>query len=463
MPDAKAVQHERFRFAGLRALLDRAAELGVPLPCCDDVGVLLEPLQLGRFRVPNRLVIHPMEGCDAEAQGAPGTLTFRRYERFARGGAGLIWFEATAVTGDGRSGPRQLHLCDDTVPSFERLVKQTRLAADERFGTGHRPLLVLQLTHSGRYSRPDGIPQPVIAQHNPVLDAGAGVPPKNRVVSDESLDRLQDEFAKAAGLAAAAGFDGVDIKACHGYLVSELLAAHARPASKYGGSFENRARFLLDVVGRIGQEYPQLLVTTRINAWDGVAAPYGFGGGLDKAGEDGLGEAVELLKRLHALGCPMVNVSIGNPYQYPHLGRPYDSPIAGGGKPPEHPLVGVARLLALTGRLQQAVPSLPLVGTGYSWLRQFFPPIAAGAVRTGLAGLVGVGRLAFAYPDFARDLAQRGELDPDKVCITCSACSQIMRDGGRSGCVVRDPDTYAAEHKAGRQRARQRSRPDRRT
>ena len=455
MPDAQVSKHERFKFADLEALFARAAELGVTLPRSDDIGVLLEPLPLDRFRTPNRLVIHPMEGCDAEAEGAPGELTFRRYERYARGGAGLIWLEATAVTTDGRSGPQQLSLRDDTVSTFERLAGQVRRVAAEEFGVDHRPLLILQLTHSGRYARPGGSPRPVIAQHNPILAAGSGVSPDHPVVTDAELDRLQDAFVEAARLAAAAGFDGVDVKACHGYLVSELLAAHVRPNSKYGGSFENRTRFLLDVIRRIQQELPQLIVTTRVNAWDGLPAPYGFGGGPGARGEDDLSEAVELLRSLHGLGCTLVNVSIGNPYHHPYLGRPYDSPIAGGGVPPEHPLVGVARLVEMTARLQQAVPALPLVGTGYSWLRQFFPPIAAGAILAGAAGLIGVGRLAFAYPDFARDLVKHGRLNPDKVCIACSGCSQIMRDGGRSGCIVRDRDLYAAEHKAGRRRARQ--------
>ena len=463
MPNSRAGKHERFNFADIGALLDQVAEFGITLPCSDDIGVLLEPLQLDRFRVPNRLVIHPMEGCDAEANGAPGQLTFRRYERFAGGGAGLIWFEATAVTADGRSGPRQLHLCDDTVSTFRQLVKQARRTAAEGFSADHRPLLVLQLTHSGRYARPHASARPVIAQHNPILDAGSSVPPDHPVVTDVELDRLQDAFVKAAGLAAAAGFDGVDVKACHGYLVSELLAAHARPNSKYGGSFENRTRFLLDVIRRIQRELPQLLVTTRMNVWDGLPAPYGFGSSPDDDIEDDFREAIELLKTLQTLGCPMVNVSIGNPYHQPHLGRPHDSPVAGGGAPPEHPLIGVARLIGVTARLQQAVPALPLVGTGYSWLRQFFPPIAAGVILAGSAGLIGVGRLAFAYPDFAKDLAEHGSLNPDKVCITCSGCSQIMRDGGRSGCIVRDPAPYAAEHKAARQRARLKNRQHKRT
>ena len=74
-------------------------------------------------------------------------------------------------------------------------------------------------------------------------------------------------------------------------------------------------------------------------------------------------------------------------------------------------------------------------------------------MRNGWVSLVGAGRMAFAYPDFARDLPERGRLDPEKVCVACSACTQIMRDGGRTGCVPRDAEVYEPIYKAGRAEA----------
>ena len=388
-----------------------------------------------------------MEGCDAEPDGAPGPLTLRRYQRYAAGGSGLIWYEATAVTQEGRANPRQLWITAANVGAFRTLVNETRAAARDCWGTAHDPLRILQLTHSGRYARPDGRPRPVIAQHNPILDPRLGIGPDYPLVTDAELNRLQDAFVSAAELAAAAGFDGVDIKACHGYLVSELLGAFTRPHSRYGGPFENRAAFCWRSCNASGQ-VPAVFVTSRFNAHDGLPHPHGFGND-----EEALTEACELARRLRALACPVLNVSLGNPYYNPHFGRPYDSPIAWAATPDEHPLAGVARLLQAAATVQRAVPDVPVIGAGYSWLRHLFPHVAAAVVSAGNAALVGLGRMALAYPDFVKDLAQNGALDPKKTCTACSGCSQIMRDGGRAGCRVRDPEIYAKEYREGRARA----------
>ncbi|HNQ22862.1 MAG TPA: hypothetical protein PKK06_07195 [Phycisphaerae bacterium] len=446
-------RHERFQLGSHADLTCCADRLGVAIPFSEDIQILFSPLDVAGYRLPNRFVVQPMEGCDADPDGAPGQLTFRRYQRFAAGGSGLIWFEATAVIAEGRANPRQLGLTPANVGAFRRLVEETRAAAAEK----QELLLVLQLTHSGRYARPEGTPRPVIAQHNPLLDARMGLDPDHPLISDAELDQLQEAFVGAAKLAAGAGFDGVDIKACHGYLVSELLAAFGRTDSRYGGPFENRAGFLLDVVGRIRAEVPGLLVTSRLGVHDGLPYPYGFGADVET-----LAEPVEVAERLRALGCPVLNVSLGNPYYNPHVGRPYDSPVAGAAAPDEHPLVGVARLLHAAAVIQRAVPDVPVVGSGYSWLRQLFPHVAAGAIAAGDAALVGLGRLALAYPDWVRDLAANGALAPDKVCTTCSGCSQIMRDGGRAGCRVRDSGIYAKEYRQGRAQAAGRKKQDKR-
>lgn len=449
--------HETFKFASAAELLDKARSLHVDLPFADDLSPLWRPITVAGCCVPNRLAIQPMEGCDADEAGAPSELTVRRYQRFAAGGSGLIWFEATTVLAEARSNPRQLCLSAANVGSFARLVEATRRAASEGTEAAHSPLCILQLTHPGRYSRRDGRPRPIIAQHNAVLDPRLGLAPDDPLIADAELDRLQEVFVQAAELASQAGFDGVDVKACHGYLVSELLASHTRDG-KYGGAFENRARFLLETVQRIRERLPEFVVTSRISAHDGLPHPYGFGGdpGDADSGSGAFEEAGALASRLEKLGCPLLNVSIGNPYYRPHLGRPFDKPTVGQGRPDEHPLVGIARLLRITGALQQAVPGLPMVGTGYSWLRQYFPHVGAAIVRDARAAFIGIGRMAFAYPNCVRDLARHGKLDPAKACVACSGCTQIMRDGGRTGCVVRDQDAYAAEYRRARRQVRAR-------
>jgi len=433
--------HRRFLYRGPEDLQRDIEALGLSIPWSDDFSPLLEPVRVGDRTLPNRLAVHPMEGFDARLDGGPGERAFRRYRRFASGGSGLVWFEATAVMEEARSNPHQLWIHSGNVGDFEALVSKARGAASEAMGSSHKPLFVLQLTHSGRWSRPGEVRKPVIAHHNEMLDGMVGIHPNDEVIADEELGRIQDVFLEAARFAGAAGFDGVDVKACHGYLISELLAAHTREG-RYGGPLDNRARFLLETVEKIRTAAPGLMVTSRINVFDGLPHPYGFGVSREDADVWDLTEPRAVLSHLQDLGCPMVNVTLGVPYCRPHLGRPFNRSVPGSPSAPEHPLVGIARFQEVTGELQRAVTDLPIVGTGYSWLRQFFPHVGAGAVHEGGVSIVGLGRMAFAYPDFAKDLVDRGYLDGKKVCVGCSGCTQLMKAGMESGCVVRDGDLY---------------------
>jgi 2,4-dienoyl-CoA reductase-like NADH-dependent reductase (Old Yellow Enzyme family) len=439
--------HARFHYASLDALQADCARLGVTLPASDDLSILATPCAFGSATLPNRLVVQPMEGCDGEADGRPGPLTIRRYERFAGGGAGLLWVEACAVVPEGRANPRQLWITRDNLDAYKALVEMMRTVAKRAMGPDFEPIFVLQLTHSGRYSKPAGVPAPLIAHRSPI-DAVSHVDDSTPIVTDDYLDHLQDAYVAAALLAQEAGFHGVDLKACHRYLVSELLASHTRDG-RYGGSYEHRTRFLREITGKVRAAAPGLVVTTRMNLYDALAMPYGWGMAAEGTGYD-LADPLRLIGELAALGMPGLNTTVGNPYYNPHVNRPYDKPIAGRTVPEEHPLESLTRFLAITRTAQQAYPHLPMVGSGYSWLRQFFPQVAAGAVAQGWASLVGGGRLAFAYPDFPRDILRTGALDPKKVCIACSNCTQIMRDGGMAGCTVRDAAVYGPIYKAGR-------------
>lgn len=426
---------QQFRF-NYKTLEDFTADLErfkLELPISEDLSLLKAPVTVGGKKIPNRLGIQPMEGCDALADGSPGELTFRRYLRFARGGSGLIWFEATAASEAGRGKPTQLYLHEGNVDSFAKLVDQTRQAGLE--ASGEVPYLVLQLTHAGRYG--DG---KVIAVHEPELDRRAGVDPQKPVITDEELQALEDDFVAAARLAKQAGFDAVDIKACHRYLISELLGAHNRPGN-YGGSYENRTRWLKNVIGKIRNAGIDIDITTRLNAYDAIAYPYGWGS--DSTGGIDLAEPKRLVQELVSLGLSMINITIATPYLTPHISRPYDQPGRNGYPQPEHPLVGVARILNVAKEIQLTVPDCVIVGTGFSWLRQFAPYVAAGMIKEGWASICGFGRGGFAYPDFAKDIFTTGAMSPRKVCISCSKCSELKGAAWLTGCVVRDSEVYA--------------------
>jgi 2,4-dienoyl-CoA reductase (NADPH2) len=423
--------HQRFCFTNREELEAKIASLGLDLPLDADLAPLGKRITIGSREAPNSLAIHPLECRDSTPEGSPSELTFRRYQRFAEGGAGQIWFEATSFTPEGRSNQRQLLLSERTLPDFKKLCADT-----QAHGAGRPPMTVLELTLSGRYAAN----RPMIAVHDDILDPASGVPADYPLITDGELEALEDRYVDAAGLAAQAGFDAVDVKACHGYLMAELLGARQRPG-QYGGSFENRTRFFLNVVDKIQARLgSSIVVTTRLNACEGIPG----GWGMDASGEPraDLNEPMRLVRMLYERGVRLVNISAGNPYINPHIGRPFDRPMDGARLPQEHPLEGVARLVEQVRQIQQVVPGMVVVGTGYSWLRQYLGYSAAANIRRGWVSAVGVGREALAYPEFARDLLEKGALDPRKTCVTCSLCSQLMRAGGPTGCVIMDREIY---------------------
>ena len=402
---------------------------------------LARPASVGGFHVGNSIAIHPMEGCDSEPDGAPGDLTRRRYERFGRSGAKLLWFEATAVREDGRANARQLWIHSGTINSIRAMLERTREIHREHFGTTDDLFEVLQLTHSGRYS----FPRRSIAYHNPYVDAKTGVPPDYLVVSDDDLERWEDDYVAAARLAYEAGFRAVDLKATHGYLISELLGAKTRPG-RYGGPLENRLRLLGNIIGKIRAALGRkMLVCVRLGCYEGVPyyadpatnigvscryeLPYNYGFGVDPMDplREDLTEVKQAIARLAEWGVVLLNISAGTPYFNPHVIRPFEKPDDGNYDSPEHPLLGVDRHFRIAGELQAAFPDLPMIGSGYSWLQKYAVNAGAKNIETGRITFFGAGRNTLANPEFAREVLEHGELDERKVCKTLTFCTFLMR------------------------------------
>ena len=418
----------------VRADLDR---LGLDLPLSEDTSVLARGFDVkgDAIRFKNAVAIHPMEGFDSAPDGGPSELTTRRYMRFADSDAGLYWFEAVAISNESRSNDRQLWINESNVGSFKKLIS----AIHEK--TNGAPV-ICQLTHSGRFSRPENKPAPIISYHNPVLNKPFYIPADHKVVTDEYLDSLVYQYVRAAKLAEEAGFDGVDIKACHRYLMSELLSAYTREG-RYGGSYENRTRLYREVIAAVKSEV-KIAVATRLGVHDGIGHPYGFGDDTEDSSKFDPTEALRLIGDIHSLGINLINVTMGTPYYNPHVNRPY---CKGGYEPPEHPLVGIARMINGAALLQKAFPFITFIGTGYTFLRQFAPYLAAGAVGSGMISAAGFGRMAFAYDGFAKDLIAN-DMKPNKCCLTCGKCTELMRAFTTTGCPVRDSEVYAPIYKS---------------
>ncbi len=416
--------------------MEKAFSIGLELPFDEDISPLFYPALLNGFNIPNRFVVQPMEGYDSEFDGSPSDLTRRRYIRYAKGNSGIIWYEAVAVSPDGRSNPKQLWINNNNINKFAVLNEQVRKSAalDEI-----SPLLVVQLTHSGRYSKPEGKSKPMVAALNSILDKETPY-----ILSDDNLKKIQDQYLVAAKSAFKAGFDAIDLKACHGYLIIELLAARSRQNSIYGGEeYSKRFRFLLETVDRIKSEVPGIIVTTRLN----ISDLYEGGFGVDKFGAIDYAEPLLLIEELKSRGIKLINISMGSPYYNSYVTRPYDNPLPGQKVPEEHPLAGVMKMINGTSFFQKKFPEIYFVGSAYSYLRQFIPNVGAAVIKNGGASFIGLGRSSFAYPSLPQDLIKAGKADTSKVCITCSGCTRLIRNLRPGGCVIRDREIYGNELK----------------
>ena len=441
---------EPFTYKSLEVLKKKIDELQLEIPISLNVDILKERVKINdEIMAPNRLAIQPMEGFDANKDGSPGKLTNRRYIRYAEGGAGLIWFEATSISENCRSNSHQLMLTIKNINKFKVFVSIVREKCNDTLrslGFEDECILILQLNHSGRYSKIKGKKHPIRAFGNFELDSALGFSKKEGcIISDDELNTVEDLWIKKAELAEEVGFDGVDIKACHGYLISELLASRNRRNSIYGGyPLGNRSKLFLNIIKKLIKKTNDFIITSRLGIYDGMPYPNGFGteekeNQIFPAPFD-LSEPLELIKNLYKLGVRMINISAGNPHYKPQLTRPYDTPIRGAQKPDEHPLYSVNRMIKLTSMIKDRIPEdMIIIGSGYSYLRQYAGNVGAGLIQNNLVDICGFGRMSIANPNFPKQIFQNGVIDKQKVCVTCSKCSELMRSGNKTGCVVRDP------------------------
>lgn len=447
-----------------RTLADFAAHVRTIEPAwrlAGDGGVrapLAQPIEVHGRTLQNRFACHPMEGWDGTEFGQPSELTLHRWRNFGRSGAALVWGgEAFAVQRDGRANARQLYFepTADVAGGLARLLAELREGAAE-VGAAQQ-FVGLQLTHSGSFARPDGQPAPLVAAVHPVLARKYAYLTHAPVLTDGELEGLGENFVRAAVLAHRVGFDFVDVKCCHGYLLHELLGAHGRHGS-YGGNFAGRTRLFERIVAGIRSACPGLAIGVRVSLADTVPyerdpdtgigrpmtteLPYAHGFGVD-AGDPtrfDLAEPLAFLHRLRELDIKLVNVTLGSPYYNPHLQRPAAYPPSDGYQPPDDPLRFVWQHLEVVRAAKAAVPELLLVGTGYTYLQEWLGHAAAHEVGAGHVDFVGLGRMLLSYPEMPSDLLAGRPIKQKRLCRTFSDCTTAPRNGLVSGCYPLDPN-----------------------
>lgn len=427
---------------------------------------LTRPLPFKGRTIGNRWAVHPMEGWDGTTTGGVTGPMIRRWQRFGESGAKLIWGgEAMAVRPDGRANPNQLIINETNQAGIARLREALLQAHRTHYGRTDDLLIGFQLTHSGRFCRPNDKQrwESRIAYRHPILDKKFNLTGDGQILTDADLAGLVRDYAAAAKVAANIGADFVDIKHCHGYLLHEFLSAHTRPGP-YGGTFENRTRLFCEIVAAVRAAAPGLEIGVRLSAFDFVpfkpnpalaepgrlgpgmpedfshCLPYRYAFGVNQANpvEYDLTETVRFLQLLESLGIQLVNLSAGSPYYNPHIQRPAIYPPSDGYQPPEDPLVGVARQINVVKQLKAQFPRLILVGTGYSYLQEYLPLVAEYYVRNGHVDSVGIGRAVLSYPTMLAHATTLGKLETRYVCRTFSDCTTAPRNGLRSGCYPLD-------------------------
>ena len=454
---------------GVTGFRNYVSSLGLDMPCDDIVAhgpssPLAAPVTVDGMKIGHRLAVHPMEGWDCERDGRPSENTKRRWRRFGLSGAKLVWGgEACAVRPDGRANPKQLIMTEQSMGDIAAMRESVIAAHKEATGGEEDVVIGLQLTHSGRFCKPNDNTrfESMIAYRHPLLDRKFGVPADRKPMTDDEIKRLIEDFVVAAKRAQKTGFDFVDIKHCHGYLAHEFLSAVDREGA-YGGSLENRTRFLREVVEGIRAEAPGLKMGVRLSAIDSVpfkpdparSAPgalgpgipeehaipyrYAFGANKDNPLEYDLTETKALFEIMRGLGIRFVNVTAASPYYNPHLIRPALYPPSDGYHPPEDPFVGVMRQLEVVRELKKAFPDFCLMGSGYTYLQEFFPNVAQAVVSRGWVDLVGLGRMVLAYPELPLDILQGRAPNKKRYCRTFSDCTTAPRNGIVSGCYPLD-------------------------
>lgn len=405
---------------------------GLYIPYSENFSFLAKEHKVGNFTVPNRIVYQPMEGQDADEYGNPTDITYDRYRALAKGGAGIIWVEAVSVVYEGRSNLHQLLITDKNVNLFAKLVTEIKKTCLEE--NGYEPIVIIQLNHSGRHSKPDGIPAPMIAHHIPEREDP--ILSEDRIVSDEYLTELKSKFIECALLSEKAGFDGIDIKCCHGYLYSELLSSYDRDGI-YGGDYKGRTALLVETVKEVRAVLnPGTILASRLNVYDGYRFKHSFATDPDDSEKYDLTESKKLVGELRPY-IDLLNITVGSPYYNSDVSRPYRPGVD---VPPTNALRAEVRMFEAAREIHLAYPDLPCVNTGISGLCEKSPYAAAGMIEEDYTTFVGFGRMSFAYPGMAVDILNDC-FDDKKCCVACSGCSTLKKNGLLSGCIIRN-DMY---------------------
>jgi 2,4-dienoyl-CoA reductase-like NADH-dependent reductase (Old Yellow Enzyme family) len=352
---------------------------------------VLSKFKIGPVTLRNRVVFPAWQLNYANTDGSVSAKLMKFYTDLAKGGCGLIFTGAAVVTADGIPFDRVMHVDSDAyIPGLEKLftsIKEQGAAAG------------IQIVHYGRQSSssfskgelraPSAIPCPVMSQYDPEY--------KVREMTGEDIDEIREAFIAAALRAAKAGVDVIEVHACHGYLLNEFLSPYSnKRTDAYGGSVENRARLIVEILEGIRESlksYTNVAVCLRVSGDEFV------NGGLKP------GDFEEIVPMFEKAGMQMLNVAAG---VYESMERIV---------PPKK--LGIAPHVDIAAQIKQFT-SVPVCAVGSIIDRGL--GVAESIVAEGKADLCAMGRAQMADPEFVKKSAEARESEI-RLCIHDNACT----------------------------------------
>jgi len=359
-----------------------------------------------------------MESNDAENGGQPSERAVKRYIELAKGNWGGVSIEATSITESSLARINGLIIKEKNLDSFKRLVEDFRKHND-------KACLLLQITHSGERSGPFSEKVTLTPGDRARLSGGS----QNqgaRYLSTDEIEKIKDSFIQGAMLAEEAGVDGIDLKLCHGYFGAEMLRPSNTRDDKWGGSFENRTRFLSEVAGGIksGLRSQEFIVGSRFSMYEGIRGGCGTTD-PDEIIED-LSEMLDVIRTMDSLGMDYINVSAGIPAQTGSITRPTEI-----SKPLVLHQLRYARAAKDLARNEKL--SLKVIGSAYSTYKEDVIAVMEEMLEKDYVDTCGFGRQTFADPLTPKKIAAGEKVS---WCVLCSGCAKLMIAQVNDGCIV---------------------------
>lgn len=382
--------------------------------------ILRTPISIGNRTSQNRFFIQAMECSDADAEGNPTDLTYQRYEKLFKGGAGVVTLEAITITEKNRSRMNQLFIKPQNQAALTEFVATLKKV-------NPKTLFLFQLTHSGELSNPEFSKRLAVK----LLPGFEG-----EIFTEAEFEGIMADFVRAAKIAYDAGADGIDMKLCHGYLGSQILRPYNSRNWKYGGPWENRRQFAFDLYERIREAVPDqnFLIGSKISVWEG------FPGGMGTAGTDSpvidFSEIIDLVQGLEQRGAAYFVQSAGSPSITISLTQ----------ADRDHPYFAYLHQYFAKVLKENVKPETVVVGSNYSVfgngknkLLAVAPEdsalLAYGAqnIQQGFVDMIALGRQSLADPLLPLKFMEGREDDID-FCTACDNCLELLIQQSPIGC-----------------------------